>query len=148
MANPISRQPQRFNRFDLSVATREFRRIKVPTAKAITVAAFKESGSWSTRTLAVKRVVGPSSYDFASAKTIAAGGGSVSLSSSEMEGVSEIEIVTSSGAAETAGSYATISVTIESDFTQPATGRGEDDIPTSPGTGFESPGGGFGLVVG
>jgi hypothetical protein len=141
MANPISRQPQRFNRFDLSVATREFIRVKVPTAKAITVAAFKESGSWSTRTLVVNRVVGPSSYGFTSAKTIAAGGGSVSLSSTEMEGVTEIEIVTS-GAAEAAGSYATITITIESDATQPVT---EEDRILSGGF-EESTGGGFRVI--
>jgi hypothetical protein len=142
MANPISRQPQRFNRFDLSVATREFIRVKVPTAKAMTVAAFKESGSWSTRTLVVNRVVGPSSYGFATAKTIAAGGGSVSLSSIEMEGVTEIEIVTNTGAAEAAGSYATITITIESDATQPVT---EEDRILSGGF-EESTGGGFRVI--
>lgn len=142
MANPISRQPQRFNRFDLSVATREFIRVKVPTAKAITVAAFKESGSWSTRTLVVNRVVGPSSYGFASAKTIAAGGGSVSLSSTEMEGVSEIEIVTNTGAAEASGSFATITVTIESDASQPVV---EEDGQLSGGF-EESSGGGFRVI--
>lgn len=142
MANPIFRGTQRFNRFDLSVATREYIRIKVPTARALTVSAFRESGSaWATRALEVKKVVGPSSYSFASAKSIAAGGGSISISSSEMEGVSELEVVTVSGAAEAAGTFATITVTAESDATQPVSGLATDDIPLTPGTGED---GGFG----
>lgn len=147
MANPISRTPLRFNRFDLSVATREYRRFKVPTALAVTISAYRESGTaWSSRTLEVKKVVGPSSYSFASAKTIAAGGGSVSISSSEMEGVTELEVVTATGSAESAGTFATIAIIVESDATQPASGAASDDLPIPPGTGED---GGFGgRVVG
>lgn len=108
-----SRTPIVHNRFDLSVASREFIRVPVTSGKAVTVIASAELGTWSNRTLEVKQVSARSSFSFSTPKTIPAGGGRIQISSTEMQGVSEIEIVTSGGSADAAGTYATIAVTIE-----------------------------------
>lgn len=89
-------------------------RIPVIAGQAVTISAEREFGSaWSTVVLAIRRVIAGAPAAFASAKTIAAGGGSVTVSSSEMSGVDEIEVGYSSGAAEAAGTTATIRVSIE-----------------------------------
>lgn len=89
-------------------------RIPVPAGQALTVTVERELGSaWSTVVLAVRRVVAGAPSAFASAKTISAGGGTVTISSSEMSGVNELELAHSSGAAESAGTTATIRVSVE-----------------------------------
>lgn len=113
-SSPIIRTSRTFNRFVLD--SYYFIRGGIPTGKAITVYATPELGTWATQTLEVKKVAGKASYSFSSAKTIAAGGGHVSISSSELEGVDEIEVVTS-GSAAASGARATVTITIEQDVT-------------------------------
>jgi hypothetical protein len=120
MATPVVRIPRVLNRFRLDYRYAE--RIPIPSVKAITVAAQTETGTWADTTLEVRKVSGTGSYAFASAKTIAAGGGSVSISSSELEGVGEIEIVSKpNGAAwAAANTFATVAVTFEQEVSVPA----------------------------
>lgn len=108
----IERSTQTYQRFDLSVPRNSIR-IPVPSGKALTILAETEAGTWSSRTLEVKHSGPSDSYSFANAKTIAAGGGRIQLRASEMEGVSEIEIITSGGSADASGTYATIRVIVE-----------------------------------
>jgi hypothetical protein len=87
--------------------------IPVTGADGVIVAAYREFGSaWSTVVLSVKRISGTGSTarDFSTPKTIAAGGGQVSLSPSELAGVDWIEVAYSSGSAEASGTTATIGV--------------------------------------
>lgn len=125
MATPVVRTPTTLNRFRLDY--RFVRRIAIPSVKAITVAAQAETGSWADTTLEVRKVAGTSSFAFASAKTIAAGGGSVAISSSELEGVGEIEIVSkpNGSAFAAANTFATVTITFEQEVATPA------DVPFS-----------------
>ena len=126
-----------FNRFDLSVATREFRRLNVQSGKALHIKAEPERKSWTNRTLEVRRVSGYSSSSFATPKSISVGGGFVVISSAEMEGVDEIEIVTAGGTPDAAGTYATITVTIDQDVA--AAPAPSDDFFQPPGGGIVRP---------
>ena len=135
MATPVIRSSEIINRFRLDY--RFFKRIQIPSVKAITVTAAVEGfGSWTNSTIEVRKVIGPSSYAFATAKTIAVGGGSVSISSSELEGVGEIEIVTkdNAGAFAVSNTFAAVSITFEQEVSTPAAipstsalGRSEGD---------------------
>lgn len=111
-SSPIIRTSRTHNRFVLD--SHYFIRGGIPNGKAATVYATPELGTWATQTLEVKKVAGKTSFSFASPKTIAAGGGHVSLSSTELEGVDEIEVVTS-GSAAASGARATVTITIEQD---------------------------------
>ena len=119
-------------------------RVQVPSGQALTVTVERELGSsWSTVVLEVKRVVAGASSSFATPKTIAAGGATVTLSSSEMSGVNELEVARTSGAAEASGTTATIRVSIETPV-QPVAGEpqrlsrqatGLGDLPAPPSEG-------------
>jgi hypothetical protein len=87
--------------------------IPVTGADGVIVTASREFGSaWSTVVLSVKRVsgIGNVSRDFATPRTIAAGGGQVSLTPDDLAGVDWIEVAYSSGAAEASGTTAMIGV--------------------------------------
>jgi hypothetical protein len=86
-------------------------RVAVPTGKALRIDAQPEFGTWANHTLTVKIGPGWTPRDFASAKTIAAGGGIVQCSVDDLRGVSEL-IIELAGAADS-GAFATLIVTIE-----------------------------------
>ena len=111
-----------------------YARFPLNAARSVRVSAGRGAGTWTaddaspTPGAAALSVVwyagtnGP--YEFASAKDIPAGGGSVSISATELEGVSEVRVVLD--AIENVGStgWAEIVVSIEEDIDgqQPSTG--------------------------
>lgn len=68
-------------------------RVRVRDSAAIVVGAVPAIGSWASGALKVRRVVGGVGSDFSPARSIAAGGGSVTLSTADLEGCSSVEIL-------------------------------------------------------
>lgn len=112
-AATLQRTVQTITGFALD-ATVERRRVVLGGAKAVAVDARPEMGTWSTATLEVRKAQAGSAklVAFSTPKTIAAGGGRVEMSETELAGVDEIEIV-HSGAAGPSGSTAILRVTAE-----------------------------------
>lgn len=136
----IQRRTETYTGFRLDTTTSRLR-IPVNSGESMTITGRREFGSsWSSYVIRVQRVSPGDSvaYDFASTKTISHPGGAVSISSSEMEGVSELELNYSAGAVETSGTTAFFTVVVQTPVQTLAEGVGVRTL-TSSGSQPDSP---------
>ena len=78
--------------FDLAVPSNRIVVRLAADALSVRIAGVKASGTWATYAPTVKWAGSGSTFDFSTARTIAAGGGNVYLNQGDLEGVREIEI--------------------------------------------------------
>lgn len=91
-------------------------RVRLGRVAAAVVSAAKSSGTYATSVLSVKRGGPVAALDFATARTIPAGGATpVVLSSADLEGCNEIEI----GSSATESGYVDITIEVEQDEAGP-----------------------------
>lgn len=117
------RTPITLDPIDLASASQQRRRFATLGAVGIGVSVRIAAGVNATRTYELKRCVGGRADAFDSAKTIAAGGGTVQVSADELAGVEELELVTV-GSAESGMNRVLVTVTYESEEGTPMAASG------------------------